>query len=577
MTQYTIIAEDPQRHYIKVEIQFPVMGQFSINLQLPSWRPGRYELANYAQNIRDFQVLDGKGQPVKYGKVTKDLWELMTENIDKVTVKYEYYACQLDAGASYFDEKQLYINPVGCLMYIPERIDLPCSLSLKGLPDNYEVASSLHFDAYRKAEANDYHTLADSPFIASPTLLHDEYKVDEYVFHLWIQGNTVPDWVIIKDHFEKFTRTQIELYGEFPVKEYHFLFHMLNVPFHHGVEHLANTVIALGPGYKLMHSELYVDFLGISSHELFHSWNIKSIRPAEMLPYDYTEENYSKLGYVCEGVTTYYGDYMLLRSQCYNWHEYAIEVESNLKRHFHTFGRLHQTLADSSFDSWLDGYKPGAPDRKISFYVKGMLVALIQDIFIRKDTDNKYCLDNVMRELYYQFAKKNIGYTEEDYLQIICRLSGKDYRDFFNKYIWGLEPIEEVLTDALDYIGCRLKTDPAKIICERLYGLKLKDEPHGGQIITQTAPGSPAWNAGFSIGDEIIAINGMRADKNINELFMHFAAEPVIINFFRNQILHEITMTGSKEGFFTDYTIHKLDTASDKQKENYQKWANTPW
>ena len=169
----------------------------------------------------------------------------------------------------------------------------------------------------------------------------------------------------IKEKFKdssKFTQSQINHFGDFPVDEYHFLFQITPYLSYHGVEHTKNTVLLLGPSDDLM-TERYDDLLGVCSHELYHTWNIKSIRPIEMLPYDYSKENYFRTGYVAEGVTTYMGDLFLINSKVFSWDDFIKTQNQNLYRHLMNYGRFNLSVADSGFDSWLDGYKMGTPDR----------------------------------------------------------------------------------------------------------------------------------------------------------------------------------------------------------------------
>ncbi len=573
MILYSISAQNPHRHFIDIEVVNPVVNTDKLLVQLPAWRPGRYELANFAQNIQQWQIFDENDNPLRYKKITKDCWEIETSGVSQVKVVYNYFANQLDAGASYYDENQLYVNPVNCLVYFPEYINDKCRLTLKELPADYKVASGMNFNQFYEAELADFHELADSPFIASNSLTHEVYSVGEFVFHIWIQGEAQPDWNRVKMDFYNFSRVQIEMFGELPVREYHFLFQLPNFKFYHGVEHLNSTVIALGPGYKLMSPDVYNDFLGISSHELFHSWNIKSIRPIEMFPYDYTKENYTNLGYVAEGVTTYYGDLMLMRGGVYPWEEYALELQKFMHRHFHVFGRYYQTLAESSYDTWLDGYKPGIPDRKVNMYVKGMMVAFILDMHLRYDTNNEKSLDDVMRILYNDFAKQGRGYSEEDYLQIVSEVSGNDYRRFFEEYIWGLMPLEEALEEAYNYIGCSIALTSSPIIYESHFGFKLKSETAFKNIIGQVAPDSPADKAGLSINDEVIGVNGLILENNLHDFLTIEMGKHVTLNIIRNKKQMDIAMQQTSEEYFPIYTVVKIPIASEKQRENFRKWA----
>lgn len=572
MIRYSISLNNPNRHFINIQVQLETEGAEKMVLHLPSWRPGRYELANYAQNIQQWAAFDEQNNRLHSRKLSKDSWEVNTAGTQILTVKYNYYAYQLDAGASYYDEHQLYINPVNCLLYIKERIYEPCTLKLN-VPENWQIASALNFDTHNICETKDYHQLADSPFIASAELMHREYEVEGYKFHIWIKGTCKPDWDRILNDFQRFSAIQIQLFGELPVKEYHFLYQLPNHKFYHGVEHLDSTVICIGPGFRLMDKDIYTEFLGISSHELFHSWNIKSIRPVEMYPYDYSRENYTNLGYVAEGVTTYYGDLMLFRSGVFSWDAFANEMSKFMQRHFHNYGRHYMSLAESSFDTWLDGYKPGVPDRKISMYVKGMLIGFMLDTELRKDTGNKQSLDNILYDLYYDFAKKGRGFSEQDYQNLVEQKAGRSYQNFFERFVWGLEPIEQELQRALNIVGLEFKTKNSHLIYEDAYGFRLKDDGTKA-IVAQTAPGSPADISMLSLNDEIIAINGLQVDlANINDICKMFLDEEVEVSVFRNKTLIQFNLKGHEAKYFPAFSLHKIKEATPEQKENYRLWA----
>jgi predicted metalloprotease with PDZ domain len=575
MIRYSIIASSPHKHYIDIIVKIDTRGADTLQVQLPAWRPGRYELSNFAQNIQYWQVFDASENRLISYKIAKDKWVIETGGAAEVTVCYNYYANLLNAGDTYFDEKQLYVNPVNCLIYMQERINEPCEISLVHLPEHYQVVCAIPFDSERKATAKDYHTLADSPFMAAAIIQHEKYSVGAYNFHIWMLGNVNPDWKRILADFEAFSAKQIEIFGELPESTYHFLFQVPDYKYYHGVEHLDSTVICIGPAYRLMHTEVYTEFTGISSHELFHSWNVKSIRPAEMFPYDYSKENYTPLSYVSEGVTNYYGDMALLRSGVYNWDLFATETAKIIERHLHNYGRFYQTLAEASMDSWLDGYKAGTPDRKISFYLKGTAVAWALDLNIRRDTNNIHSLDSVMKALYDDFAKKQRGYTEADYLEIISSFAGNDYTGFFKKYIWGLEAVETALNDAFSHIGCSLLTSPNPLYHDDKLGLRIAEpDAFNKTIICNVAPGSPADAARLSPNDEIVAVNGIFIQRNLDEMLRLFKGTPVQLSFFRNKELIVTTLIEGNDSYYPRYHVIKNQDATAMQKQNFEMWSH---
>ena len=197
-------------------------------------------------------------------------------------MEYAYYASELNAGSSFLDDQQLYINPVNCFLFTDQEHGYELTLDL---PETWKIASSLNFQENRCEVAN-FDKLADSPFICSAKLQKESYEVNGYQFHIWFNNQTFIQWEKVLVDFEKFTRAQIQDFTEFPVKDFHFLIQTLPYAAYHGVEHLESTVITLGPNYDVFGS-LYKELLGVSSHELYHVWNVKSIRPAEMHPYNF--------------------------------------------------------------------------------------------------------------------------------------------------------------------------------------------------------------------------------------------------------------------------------------------------
>ena len=572
--KYKISAPNPFSHLIEIEMIVDNVEQEEIFFQLPSWRPGRYELGNFAKNIQQWHSVDGSGNSLPFKKITKDCWKVQTAGVTSVHIKYNYYAAQLDAGACWLNEDQLYINPVHCCLYVPEKIHEQCILEFD-LPESYRFATSLTKLTDGSLKATDYNTLVDSPVIASAMLQHKSYSVNDVNFHIWFNGICKPDWERILTDFRNFSVEQIEMMGSFPGKEYHFLVQMLPNAFYHGVEHLNSTVLALGPGYKLMNDSMYGEFLGVASHELFHAWNVKTIRPAEMMPYDYTKENYSRLGFVYEGVTTYYGDLFLVRSGVFSAEQFLEEINARVQKHFDNYGRFNLSVADSSFDTWLDGYVKGIPHRKTSIYDEGCLLALMTDLMIRRKTSGNRSLDDVMRNLYNDFGKKKIGYTEHDYISVVENVMGESVDDFFIDFVYGTDSYEPLLTELLHHSGCDLKKIPSNDYCEGRFGFKTYNESGVTKVLI-VAPGSIADRAGLGKDDELIAINEIKIESNLNELCKFFAEEKVVLTTFSSQKkLKDIPLAPSRESFFHQYKIVKRSDALSEQKQFFRRWVKS--
>jgi predicted metalloprotease with PDZ domain len=449
---YKISASKSDTHFLEIEFRLENIKQDTIEVQLPTWRPGRYELQNFAKNIQSFLVFDENNQALLFKKIKKDRWLIQTKAVQIIFVRYNYYANKQDAGNSFVDENMLYVNPVNCCIYAEGYINKTCELILD-VPKNWQIATGANIQSRTKNSTIfnflDFYHLADCPIVASPHLQHDFYYINQTKFNLWFLGDMALDMNRIKNDFEQFTTAQINVFGAFPEPDYHFMTWILPTPFYHGVEHRNSTMMVLGPNTQPF-EDFYIDLLGLASHELFHAWNICKIRPKELLPYDFTQENYFETCYVAEGITTYYGDEMLRRSGVFSESQYQQELEVCLKRHFENADLAFQSLAESSYDLWLDGYSASIPNRKVSVYHKGAIVAMILDDIIKTNTNNNKNLDDVMLLLWERFGKPFIGYSQQDYQAIAEEIAGCDLTQYFKKCVQGNESLFDDMNAVLE-------------------------------------------------------------------------------------------------------------------------------
>ena len=565
---YTIDCDNAQQHFIKIKVQFPVDENKTI-IHLPSWRPGRYELGNFAKNIKNLKVFNDQNKAINFHKINKDSWEISSNETKYIKIEYQYFANELNAGSSYFDEQQLYVNPVNCFLYAEGKEQFPISLELN-IPKNYTIASSL-VQENNFLLAENFDELADSPFICSDNLEKQTYSVADTNFHIWFNNQLNIPWERVINDFRNFTVKQIEDFGEFPVSEYHFLIQSLPYLAYHGVEHLKSTVITLGPSYDLFENR-YEELLGVCSHELYHVWNVKSIRPKELLPYNFKKENYSELGYIYEGITTYLGDLYLLKSGVFSLETYLRELSKQFQKHFDNPGRFAYSVAQSSYDTWLDGYVPGVPGRKVSIYTEGCLLAFVMDAKIRKATNNKRGIEEVMKRLYYNFAQNNKGYTEKDFIDQLENICGYSFQDFFNDYVHGTTPYETILLEALDFIGLELIQTPSNSYSEANLGMKTIHQANH-LLISAIYPGSPAEMAGLSLGDELIALNTIKLNYDLDSCLNYFDASSKTLSFFRNGKLLQLTLPEVNRFFYLYHKIHKKVNLTPNQEKAIFAWS----
>lgn len=457
ITYFFSFSKDKQLIHIKISIE--KVSKSEVFFEIPAWRPGRYQLQNFAKNIIDFNALTDSGQKLNWKKTGRNTWKVLNPAKEKYHVHYSYFANDFNAGGSFLSQNLVYFNPVNLTLFRIEDINKPFKVFIDK-NENEIIACSLN----AKEEVGrlflsptNYYEWFDSPVIMSPGLFHEQFCVGETDFNFWFYGETEIFLPFLVQDLKKIAEYQIQLFGEFPEPSYHFYLLVPNQTYYHGVEHAANTVMVLGHEGVLPQS-YYYDLLGLASHELFHAWNIAKIRPAELLPYDFTRENYFETCFVAEGFTTYYGDRILLESGVIDYSQYLHELETTLKRHFDEADIACQSLLESSFDLWVDGYEKGTPNKKVSVYNKGAIAALVLEISIRRNTSEKRSLDDVMRELWRLFGKKKEkGYTYNEIKSIAKKVNGGSLEEFFMYFIESAEPIFDKTNGFLSYWSLKME------------------------------------------------------------------------------------------------------------------------
>tara|TARA_Y100000589_G_scaffold259783_1_gene249417 strand:- start:3495 stop:4934 length:1440 start_codon:yes stop_codon:yes gene_type:complete len=447
---------------LEFEAVFPSSSGSDWQLQLPCWRPGRYELGNFAQYITKMVGINDDGSEVKLEKLNHHRWQI-PENIR--TMRWTFYANILNAGSTYVRDDLQYVNPVNCLVYEVGAEDVGYEICLCDVPSEWKLATALPYsvvDGNFVMKARDMQHLMDCPWMAAPELWNAEYKVvdeeKEVDFYVWSYGCKPPNaQKFVEDHIA-FSKSQIAYFRTFPTPFYHFLYLLPpEIEVRHGVEHEDSTVIVLGPENIINSDYGYDELISIGSHELYHAWNVKRIRPSEWTPYDFTKACPSQLGYIAEGVTTYMGDLFLFEAGCIDLENWCSKMEVLLTRHLNNQGRLNMSVADSSYDTWLDGYRPGVPGRKCSIYVEGAVLAFLCDCRIMKVSGHKQSLSTAMTILWDRFGKSRKGLTAEEYWGVLEEVAGESLNDLRTKYAYGIADSWNDLVEAMDFKGLKLE------------------------------------------------------------------------------------------------------------------------
>ena len=446
LLRYHIVGED---RFLSISLEFTPQRVGSMEIQLPIWRPGRYQAQYFAKNIAAITTSHGT-----ISKSGLSSWTLELNALEPVVLSYRYFADQPDAGGCVSQADFLYINFITCMIFPQRWEQVPCVVEIAQTEDRAIACALPSIGSGFKAKS--YRELVDSPFMAAPNLFAQSWKTQGVQF--WLQG------VGPQQHFSprlmqayrKIVDYQIGYMGGFPVKKYHFLHWICPKPFYHGVEHTTSTMMVMGPEDR----NSYDDLIGLASHELFHVWNVATIRPKELLPYDYTRAVIFDTGWVIEGITTYLGDWFLWAADVVTAEEYVGMLLGNLKLHFERDGASKQSLVESSIDLWLDGYGQALPGKRVSIYFKGALVALALDLMIRQKYNHERSLRDVMLAMKGQFKK---GYTRREFYALVEEVYGASLREFWALWVEGNAPLGDELAHLLRFVGLSFSESPMQL------------------------------------------------------------------------------------------------------------------
>ena len=483
MPHYLLSWQRPSDRLYDITIRFTAPTD-KPRLLLPAWRPGRYLIQNYAGNVREW---GGSHRVWKDGKTS---WRVDARRAEEVEVRYRYYAGVLDAGSSFLDEDEAYFNGSNLFMLVEGLRGEEHRLTIAA-PAEWRIETQLprENDAF---VARDYDHLIDSPTIAAATLTRHTFSESGARFHLIFRGDEGIDTERFIEPARAIARTQAELFGGLPFDEYRFLYHIGEK--WHGVEH-ENSCSILAKRSELLSGDEQDRLISITSHELFHAWNIKRILPAKFHPYDYWAETPTRLLWAMEGLTSYYGDLALVRGGVWSVARYVEHLRKEIETLEALPARLHLPLSQASFDSWLSdpAQMHDHANAWYSFYTKGELVSVLLDLTIRRATEGAKSLDDVLLLLWEQRI------LEEDALErAVARVA--DVGDFFARYVDGVDPLpyaELLATAGIEFTS--QTRDGASL------GAKLKST-----TIESAIRGGAGMDAGLLPGDELLSLDGTR-------------------------------------------------------------------
>ncbi|MEN9333068.1 MAG: hypothetical protein RLY35_248 [Bacteroidota bacterium] len=455
MNQYFIgpSVSDPEKAF-QIDIHLDI-AEGQSDLYFPYWRPGRYEPGNFVKWSRNFSI-HGQTKDVAVQKWSPNHWVLNSPIAQRIHVKYEWCFHELNAGSSFMSSELFYVNPVNLFCFLSQSQGEEIELFIDA-HDHWKYAGGLpvKWDSSMKRwklQAMNYDHLADVPFAFAPEIQQKLWLHEGVDYYCHSIGTLPHRWQLGEyEDLIKVTNFQHNTMQGLPVKDYHYIFIFTPHRMRHGVEHRNSTMIVMGQG-EVSDEEYHDEVLAIASHELFHTWNVKYCRPQDLLPYDFTQAQYSATGLITEGVTTYYGDLMLWRSGVWTWEKFSKSMLDWLNTHCQNPGRFSSSLLDSSIDTWVDGYVKGTPGRKVSIYNEGALLAFTVDVWMLRKSNGIKSLDDVMRGMVRHYNVNQKGYTLEDYWKMIEEAVGEGAEDFRHLAASPVEYTQEVIK-ALEWLG----------------------------------------------------------------------------------------------------------------------------
>jgi predicted metalloprotease with PDZ domain len=594
---FTVSMPKPHTHMLEVEVRIKhragVSAPAEERLLMPVWTPGSYLVREFERHVQDFAATDASGTALQWEKLNKNTWRVVTKGLTEWRATYRVYANELSVRTNELNSDHAFWNNAALLMYLEGFLGAPSTLHVLA-PQPWKVATGLPVEPGPKNtfRAANFDILYDSPVeVSNFKALSFEVKGIPHRIVIDGEGNYDPE--TLRAGVQKVVETEVALMGgEIPYRDYTFILHLRSTG-GGGLEHLNSTALGFSRfGFRAPADDVnsasptappvrgYRGFYSLVAHEFFHLWNVKRLRPDALGPFDYTKENYTKLLWVAEGITDYYARVVLRRAGVTSEKEFLTEFARAFQQLQNTPGRLEMSAEEASFDTWIKYYRQdeNSINSQVDYYAKGSILGLLLDLEIRKRSKGSKSLDDVMRYLYTEFYKKDRNYSPKDFQQACELMAGSSLEEFFARYVQGREELD--YNAALAAAGLILNTTGPAVTgrpAERAY--LGADVTQDGErlLVRRVYAGSPAYEQGLNTGDQIVAINNMRANREFFEARIADRRPGDLINLtiFRSD---DLSMLPIKLGgrIPPAYAIGPVLNPTEEQKRIYQSWTGAP-
>lgn len=600
VVRYTISFPAPQTHYMEVEASYPTGGEKTLEVMMPVWSPGSYLVREYARNVENVSAANESGTKLAVTKSRKNRWRITTGGAPRVTFRYRVYGREMRVQTNFIDADFAMIHGPATFITPVKQLQSPHEVRIN-LPANWQKAvSGMDEPSANRFTAPNFDILVDSPISVGNPAVH-EFAVDGIPHYLVnIGGEQFWDGPRAARDTKKIVEQHMKIFGKLPYRKYVFFNYIVDAG--GGLEHLNSTVL-MTRRFQMRTNKTYVDWLELVSHEHFHVWNVKRLRPIELGPFDYENEVYTENLWIAEGFTAYYDKLQVARAGFMTADEYLEHFSKDIETLQTTPGRLVQSAETASFDAWIKAYRPdeNSANTAISYYTKGSMIAFNLDGRIRSATSGAKSLDDVMRLAYERFSGER-GYTSKQFLDVVSTVGGKEVAAWLDRAtstteeldysvplgVFGLEfkKEEQTATTATttvqpdkgeqDAPATEVRDPRGDKEPKGWFGATTKND--GGRIIvTVVRRETPAFAAGLNVDDEVIAIDGVRVtpDQWESRFEQYRPGERVQLTIARRGKLRELPATLGTEPPKV-WKLQMVKEPSEAQKQNRQTWLNKP-
>jgi predicted metalloprotease with PDZ domain len=537
------------------------------------WTPGSYLVREYERNVEAVTALGADGRVLNVDKSKKNHWRVTTGGSPAVTLKYRVYCREMSVRTNWVEADFAMLNGAPTFITLADLSPRPYEITINpasGWKRSITALPSAGGEHHYRAP--DYDTLVDSPIVIGNPAVYD-FEVGGKKHSLVNVGEGgVFDGARAAKDLERIVKQDLAFWGSLPYDRYIF-FNMITES-GGGLEHKNSTVLMTNR-WATRTRKAYLGWLQLASHEYFHAWNVKRLRPAELGPFDYENENITRSLWIVEGFTDYYADLQVERAGLQTRDEYLEDLSNTIELLQTTPGRLVQSAEMASFDAWIKFYRPdeNSNNTSISYYTKGTVIAFLLDAKIRAATKGSKSLDDVMRAAYQKYSGPK-GYTEGEFRAVAEQVAGINLKPFFASAVEGTAEVD--YREALEALGLRFRpassSSPERT--KPWLGIGTRND-NGRLIISSVQRSSPADAGGLNVDDEILAIDDfrVRADRLENRLEQYKAGDKVMFLVARREQLVRIPVTFGVEPQ-KDWQLEVNPSATDTQRRLLDDWLH---